>query len=113
MYLRYMMKPLTLIKLSYFSTSLITFLFTILCFGDNGRARVTLPENATIPAVIVFGDSIIDQGNNNNLNTLTKANFSPYGKDFVAGKSTGRFSNNRTPADMFEIFMHEVQLPKT
>lgn len=55
---------------------------------------MTLPENVIVPAVIAFGDSIVDQGANNNLTTLFKANFSPY------GKSTGRFSNNKTPADM-------------
>nr|POF18355.1 protein free1 [Quercus suber] len=41
------------------------------------------------------GDSIVDIGNNNHINTLIKCNFPPYGKDFQGGKPTGRFSNGR------------------
>ncbi|KAI3745809.1 hypothetical protein L6452_08219 [Arctium lappa] len=82
------------------SSSLTIFLVSLLLVGDHGGARIILPANVTVPAVIAFGDSIMDQGANNNLNTLAKANFAPYGKDSVAGIPTGRFSNNRTPADM-------------
>ncbi|XP_019054471.1 PREDICTED: GDSL esterase/lipase EXL3-like [Nelumbo nucifera] len=63
-------------------------------------ARLTLPYNATVPALIVFGDSIVDSGNNNNLATLVKCNFSPYGKDFMGGIPTGRFSNGKIPSDL-------------
>nr|CAB3448471.1 unnamed protein product [Digitaria exilis] len=34
------------------------------------------------PALIVFGDSIVDPGNNNDIKTIIKANFPPYGVDF-------------------------------
>ncbi|XP_047326009.1 GDSL esterase/lipase EXL3-like [Impatiens glandulifera] len=54
----------------------------------------------TIPAVIAFGDSIVDNGNNNNLTTLVKCNFPPYGTDFIHQIPTGRFSNGKTPADL-------------
>lgn len=65
------------------------------------KAAVRLPKNVTIPAVIVFGDSIVDQGNNNGLTaTVIKCNFPPYGKDFLAGIPTGRFCNGKTPADL-------------
>ncbi|CAA7024073.1 unnamed protein product [Microthlaspi erraticum] len=57
-------------------------------------------ENATIQALIVFGDSIMDTGNNNNLPTLLKSNFSPYGKQFPGGLATGRFSDGRIPSDL-------------
>lgn len=57
-------------------------------------------KNATIPALIVFGDSIMDTGNNNNLPTLLKCNFPPYGKDFISGLATGRFSDGRVPSDL-------------
>ncbi|XP_017246206.1 GDSL esterase/lipase EXL3-like [Daucus carota subsp. sativus] len=63
------------------------------------EAGVQLPPNISIPAVIAFGDSIVDQGCNNNLNTLVKCNFPPYGQDFIAHQSTGRFSNGKTPPD--------------
>ncbi|KAJ9542273.1 hypothetical protein OSB04_028779 [Centaurea solstitialis] len=82
------------------SSSVAIFLVSLLLVGDQGGARIILPPNVTVPAVIAFGDSIVDQGANNNLNTLVKANFAPYGKDFMNGKPTGRFTNNKTPADM-------------
>ncbi|MED6137280.1 hypothetical protein PIB30_063631 [Stylosanthes scabra] len=55
----------------------------------------------SVPAVFVFGDSIVDTGNNNNnLLTTAKCNFPPYGKDFKGGKATGRFSNGKVPSDL-------------
>ncbi|KAK1303969.1 GDSL esterase/lipase EXL3 [Acorus calamus] len=54
----------------------------------------------TAPALIVFGDSIVDPGNNNVLNTMIQCNFPPYGQDFIGHKPTGRFSNGRVPSDM-------------
>ncbi|CAA0816654.1 GDSL esterase/lipase EXL3 [Striga hermonthica] len=53
----------------------------------------------TIPGVFAFGDSIVDQGNNNAISTLVKCNFLPYGKDFEGGVATGRFGNGKTPPD--------------
>ncbi|TXG48009.1 hypothetical protein EZV62_027303 [Acer yangbiense] len=52
-----------------------------------------------VPALYVFGDSTVDSGNNNFLPSMSKANYTPYGVDFVDGKPTGRFSNGRTEAD--------------
>ncbi|CAI0475393.1 unnamed protein product [Linum tenue] len=52
-----------------------------------------------VPCYFIFGDSLYDSGNNNNLNTSVKVNYSPYGIDFPAGP-TGRFSNGRTAADI-------------
>nr|GMD66555.1 GDSL esterase/lipase At1g71691-like [Ipomoea batatas] len=51
-----------------------------------------------VPAMFIFGDSLIDSGNNNNLLTLAKANYPPYGIDFTLGP-TGRFSNGYTIVD--------------
>ncbi|KAL2333827.1 hypothetical protein Fmac_015040 [Flemingia macrophylla] len=63
---------------------------------------VSLPNNnETVPAVIVFGDSIVDTGNNNYVTTLVKCNFPPYGRDFAEGNHpTGRFSNGLVPSDI-------------
>ena len=61
---------------------------------------ITPLKNVSVSAVLAFGDSFVDQGNNNYINTLGKANFLPYGKDFEGGKPTGRFSNGRTIADI-------------
>ncbi|XP_071703401.1 GDSL esterase/lipase EXL3-like [Rutidosis leptorrhynchoides] len=94
-----MMLPHISTTRSSFSTSLIIILL-IFILSLGGSTRVTLPKNVHVPAVIAFGDSIVDQGANNNLNTILKANFAPYGKDFVAGQPSGRFTNNKTPADL-------------
>ncbi|KAG5050824.1 hypothetical protein JHK85_003351 [Glycine max] len=62
---------------------------------------VSLPNNETVPAVIVFGDSIVDTGNNDYITTLVKCNFQPYGRDFGGGNQpTGRFSNGLVPSDI-------------
>ncbi|KAF2314445.1 hypothetical protein GH714_026435 [Hevea brasiliensis] len=56
--------------------------------------------NGTISAVIAFGDSILDTGNNNNLNTMTKCNFPPYGRNFPGGLPTGRFGDGKVFSDL-------------
>ncbi|XP_059624503.1 GDSL esterase/lipase At1g71250-like isoform X2 [Cornus florida] len=48
--------------------------------------------------IFAFGDSLTDNGNNNHLNSLAKANYVPYGVDFYEGPS-GRFCNGRTIID--------------
>ncbi|CAI0382535.1 unnamed protein product [Linum tenue] len=53
-----------------------------------------------IPAALVFGDSIVDTGNNNEILTSpARCNFPPYGRDFYGGVPTGRFSNGKVPSD--------------
>ncbi|CAN8271134.1 unnamed protein product [Cochlearia groenlandica] len=51
-----------------------------------------------VPCYFVFGDSVFDNGNNNDLDTTIKVNYSPYGIDFERGP-TGRFSNGRNIPD--------------
>ncbi|KAK7262983.1 hypothetical protein RJT34_30566 [Clitoria ternatea] len=64
-------------------------------------STASLPNNETVPAVIVFGDSIVDPGNNNYITTIVKCDFPPYGRDFVGGNQpTGRFSNGLVPSDI-------------
>lgn len=67
------------------------------------EAKVKLPEKVVVPAVYAFGDSIVDQGNNNYIATTIKCNFPPYGKDLRDGIPTGRFSNAKTPPDLIGI----------
>ncbi|XP_024438539.2 GDSL esterase/lipase At1g29660 [Populus trichocarpa] len=52
-----------------------------------------------VPCYFIFGDSLVDSGNNNNLETIAKVNYPPYGIDFPGGP-TGRFTNGRTIADI-------------
>uniref|UniRef100_A0A0E0LDS8 GDSL esterase/lipase n=1 Tax=Oryza punctata TaxID=4537 RepID=A0A0E0LDS8_ORYPU len=59
--------------------------------------KVAAAKEAKVPAVIVFGDSTVDTGNNNVVATMLKSNFPPYGRDL--GAATGRFCNGRLPPD--------------
>ncbi|PON73415.1 Lipase [Parasponia andersonii] len=61
---------------------------------------INLPGNETFLAIQAFGDSVLDTGNNNNLKTISKCNFPPYGRDFNSdGKATGRFCNGKIISD--------------
>ncbi|KAF5461140.1 hypothetical protein F2P56_020959 [Juglans regia] len=67
---------------------------------------------ARVPAIIVFGDSSVDSGNNNQISTILKSNFEPYGRDFISGQPTGRFSNGRIPTDFIsEAFGIKPTIP--
>jgi len=44
-------------------------------------------------AFFVFGDSLVDNGNNNYLATSARADAPPYGIDYPTRRATGRFSN--------------------
>ncbi|KAJ4718999.1 GDSL esterase/lipase [Melia azedarach] len=64
-----------------------------------------------VPCYFIFGASLYDNGNNNFLFTLARANFPPYGIDFPAGQ-TGRFSNGRNIADITaELLGFEKSIP--
>nr|XP_043624162.1 GDSL esterase/lipase At5g22810-like [Erigeron canadensis] len=52
-----------------------------------------------VPALFIFGDSVVDVGNNNHLETLVKSNFPPYGRDFTTHHPTGRFCNGKLASD--------------
>ncbi|CAK9136635.1 unnamed protein product [Ilex paraguariensis] len=52
-----------------------------------------------VPCYFIFGDSLVDNGNNNGISSLAKANYAPYGIDFPGGP-TGRFSNGKTTVDV-------------
>ncbi|KAL1188730.1 GDSL esterase/lipase EXL4 [Cardamine amara subsp. amara] len=58
----------------------------------------TEAANGSFPAILAFGDSILDTGNNNFLLTLMKGNIWPYGRSMVI--PTGRFGNGRVFSDI-------------
>ncbi|KAL1815891.1 hypothetical protein ACET3Z_018465 [Daucus carota] len=64
-----------------------------------------------VPAFNIFGDSVVDSGNNNNLYTLVKANFPPYGRDFVNHRPTGRFCNGKLATDFTAEFLGFTSYP--
>ncbi|CAN1824645.1 GDSL esterase/lipase EXL3 [Linum perenne] len=82
------------------SPSSIPFQFLLLlAVAGPTCAWIQIPANESVPAVLVFGDSIVDTGNNNDLSSPAKCNFPPYGRDFQGGVPTGRFSNGKVPSD--------------
>ncbi|CAA2980793.1 GDSL esterase/lipase At5g22810-like [Olea europaea var. sylvestris] len=76
-------------KISYFFATFVV----VLC------RLSAINSQSLVPALFIFGDSIVDVGNNNNLETVVKANFPPYGRDFVNHKPTGRFCNGKLASD--------------
>ncbi|KAF8402553.1 hypothetical protein HHK36_010639 [Tetracentron sinense] len=55
---------------------------------------------AKFPAVLIFGDSTVDTGNNNFIPSLFRGNHYPYGREFPHHTPTGRFSNGRLVPDL-------------
>ncbi|XP_057784559.1 GDSL esterase/lipase At5g33370-like [Salvia miltiorrhiza] len=51
-------------------------------------------------AFFVFGDSLVDNGNNNYLATTARADSPPYGIDYPLHRPTGRFSNGLNIPDI-------------
>uniref|UniRef100_A0A0E0G9U7 GDSL esterase/lipase n=1 Tax=Oryza nivara TaxID=4536 RepID=A0A0E0G9U7_ORYNI len=51
-------------------------------------------------AFFVFGDSLVDNGNNNYLITTARADAPPYGIDYPTHQATGRFSNGLNIPDI-------------
>jgi hypothetical protein len=82
------------------SSSIFLLSLVLLFLFCNTKALIKLPPNETVPAVIAFGDSIADTGNNNHLKTVVKCNFPPYGKDFQGEVPTGRFGNGKVTSDL-------------
>lgn len=61
---------------------------------------VTSQDVTLVPAIITFGDSIVDVGNNDYIPTVFKANYPPYGRDFANRQPTGRFCNGKLATDI-------------
>ncbi|GLJ06818.1 hypothetical protein SUGI_0049150 [Cryptomeria japonica] len=51
------------------------------------------------PSYFIFGDSLVDSGNNNYLSTDARADVYPYGIDSATHLPSGRFSNGRNIPD--------------
>ncbi|KAI3855102.1 hypothetical protein MKX03_018496 [Papaver bracteatum] len=79
---------------SFLSFCIIFFIFDFNTIISEGIGHV--------PAVIVFGDSLVDVGNNNHLElSILKSNFPHNGVDYPNRKATGRYSNGKNAADFF------------
>ncbi|CAN0878106.1 GDSL esterase/lipase APG [Linum grandiflorum] len=82
-------------------TSLLCFFFFFF-FSSSLLVILHAQDQSTtlVPALMLFGDSAVDVGNNDYLPTLFKANYPPYGRDFVTHKPTGRFCNGKLATDI-------------
>ncbi|XP_052175770.1 GDSL esterase/lipase At5g03820-like [Diospyros lotus] len=74
---------------------------------------VKVAEGQIVPMLCVFGDSVVDVGNNNNLNTMIKANFLTHGREFVTHKLTGRFCNGKLATDFTAEYLGFSSYPPT
>lgn len=70
-----------------------------------------------VPSLFIFGDSVVDVGNNNHIYTIVKANFPPYGRDFTTHTPTGRFCNGKLATDftgtIFLVLLFFIHLSHT
>ncbi|KAL2555474.1 GDSL esterase/lipase LTL1 [Forsythia ovata] len=60
----------------------------------------SITPQAEARAFFVFGDSLVDNGNNNYLVTSARADSPPYGIDYPTRRPTGRFSNGLNIPDI-------------
>lgn len=51
-------------------------------------------------ALLVFGDSAVDTGNNNYITTIARGNYAPYGMNFPGHIPTGRYSDGKLMPDI-------------
>ncbi|XP_078439019.1 GDSL esterase/lipase At4g18970-like [Wolffia australiana] len=76
-----------------------------------GTLMGLLMAEPQVPCYFIFGDSLVDSGNNNDMPSLARANYAPYGIDFPDGP-TGRFSNGKTTTDVIaELLGFENFIP--
>lgn len=59
-----------------------------------------MAPQADARAFFVFGDSLVDSGNNDYLATTARADSPPYGIDYPTHRPTGRFSNGLNIPDI-------------
>lgn len=67
------------------------------CIITNTGNGESMPK---FPAILIFGDSTLDTGNNNYILTPFQGNHLPYGIDFPGHIPTGRFSNGKLVPDI-------------
>lgn len=75
--------------------ALVPLLVSLLVVAAHAPAASAAPR-----AFFVFGDSLVDNGNNNYLLTTARADAPPYGIDYPSHRATGRFSNGLNIPDI-------------
>lgn len=90
------------------SISAVLFLITIVASCNAADNAATKP---LAPAILIFGDSTVDTGNNNyHSKTNFKANHIPYGVDLPGKTERGRFSNGKLYCDIIASKLHIKEL---
>lgn len=77
-----------------------SFNFASLAISLIGLIAMVAPPVKGARAFFVFGDSLVDSGNNNYLVTSARADSPPYGVDYPTHRPTGRFSNGYNIPDL-------------
>ncbi|KAI4355372.1 hypothetical protein L6164_004153 [Bauhinia variegata] len=90
---------------------LFVFLFLALVLERSLGSNISRGSSKTV-AFFIFGDSFLDAGNNNYINTtaLDQANFWPYGETFFKFP-TGRFSDGRLISDFIAEYANLSLIP--
>lgn len=83
-----------------YSKWVLVFLLEIAIFSLSGEAQGGSTTTTLVPAIFTFGDSAVDVGNNDYIHTIFKANYPPYGRDFINHQPTGRFCNGKLATDI-------------
>ena len=82
--------------------TLLLILVQIIISTCNLTRAATLPN---FTSILIFGDSTVDTGNNNFINTFFKGNHLPYGQNVTSHIPTGRFSNGKLIPDFVASFL--------
>lgn len=86
------------------ATSSSNFIMTYLILSLVLALTIVIVPQAEARAFFVFGDSLVDSGNNNYLATTARADAPPYGIDYPTRRPTGRFSNGFNIPDIISQF---------
>jgi phospholipase/lecithinase/hemolysin len=90
----------------YFHFCFIIYVFLV-------RRGAATEEKNPHGALFVFGDSIVDPGNNNYISTIpeNRADYEPHGQNGFFGGPTGRFSNGRIIVDFIAEYANLPLIP--
>ncbi|CAN6842830.1 unnamed protein product [Brassica oleracea] len=96
-----MSTPITITFILFIATTLLT--------SSNAAENAT--AQPLFPAILIFGDSTVDTGNNNYpINTFFRATHLPYGIDLPNHEANGRFSNGKLIPDILAAKYNIKQL---
>lgn len=85
--------------MSMFKPIVLPLFFATLIASCNAATKAT--PQPPFPAILIFGDSTADTGNNNYLSkAVFKAKHIPYGVDLPGHEANGRFSNGKLISDV-------------